>query len=53
LFMGIGGLRGGKMGIDGKMHYNPGWESGSMKTLATCCDVGYRVSHGVSDCYLC
>jgi hypothetical protein len=29
-----GGLRGGKMGIDGKMHYNPGWESGSMKTLA-------------------
>ncbi|VVH60096.1 hypothetical protein BAZOLSSOX_691, partial [uncultured Gammaproteobacteria bacterium] len=34
LFMGIGGLRGGKMGIDGKMHYNPGWESGSMKTLA-------------------
>ncbi|VVH51526.1 hypothetical protein BPUTSESOX_170, partial [uncultured Gammaproteobacteria bacterium] len=34
LFMGIGGLRGGKMGIDGKMQYNPGWESGSMKTLA-------------------
>jgi hypothetical protein len=31
--MGIGGLRGGKMGIDGKMHYNPGWEPGSMKTL--------------------
>jgi hypothetical protein len=22
------------MRIDGKMHYNPGWESGSMKTLA-------------------
>ncbi len=22
------------MGIDGKMQYNPGWESGSMKTLA-------------------
>ena len=34
LFMGIGGLRGGKMGIDDKMHYNPGWEPGSMKTLA-------------------
>ncbi len=32
--MGIGGLRGGKMGVDGKMQYNPGWESGSMKTLA-------------------
>jgi len=24
LFMGIGGLRGGKIGADGKMHYNPG-----------------------------
>jgi hypothetical protein len=34
LFMGIGGLRGGKMGANGKMQYNPGWESGSMKTLA-------------------
>jgi hypothetical protein len=34
LFMGIGGLRGGKIGADGKMHYNPGWEPGSMKTLA-------------------
>ncbi|SMN17254.1 Rhs family protein [uncultured Candidatus Thioglobus sp.] len=34
LFMGIGGLRGGKMGVDGKMQHNPGWESGSMKTLA-------------------
>ncbi len=34
LFMGIGGLRGGKMGTNGKMQYNPGWESGSMKTLA-------------------
>jgi hypothetical protein len=22
------------MGIDDKMHYNPGWEPGSMKTLA-------------------
>jgi hypothetical protein len=32
--MGIGGLRGGKIGADGKMHYNPGWEPGSMKTLA-------------------
>jgi hypothetical protein len=31
--MGIGGLRGGKVGADGKMHYNPGWEPGSMKTL--------------------
>jgi NADH:ubiquinone oxidoreductase subunit 6 (subunit J) len=30
LFMGIGGLRGGKMGANGKMQYNPGWESGSM-----------------------
>ena len=39
LFMGIGGLRGGKMGIDGKMHYNPGWEPGSMKTL---------VAHGLA-----
>jgi hypothetical protein len=35
LFTGIGGLRGGKMGANGKMQYNPGWESGSMKTLAT------------------
>ncbi|VVM27742.1 hypothetical protein BSPWISOXPB_3244 [uncultured Gammaproteobacteria bacterium] len=34
LFMGIGELRGGKMGANGKMQYNPGWESGSMKTLA-------------------
>ncbi|VVM23323.1 hypothetical protein BSPWISOXPB_5804, partial [uncultured Gammaproteobacteria bacterium] len=34
LFMGIGGLRGGKIGANGKMQYNPGWESGSMKTLA-------------------
>ncbi|SMN12661.1 Rhs family protein [Bathymodiolus heckerae thiotrophic gill symbiont] len=34
LFMGIGGLRGEKMGVDGKMQHNPGWESGSMKTLA-------------------
>jgi hypothetical protein len=34
LFMGIGGLRGGKMGTNGKMQHNPGWESGSMKTLA-------------------
>jgi hypothetical protein len=34
LFMGIGGLRGGKMGANGKMQYNLGWESGSMKTLA-------------------
>ncbi|VVM22810.1 hypothetical protein BSPWISOXPB_5231 [uncultured Gammaproteobacteria bacterium] len=34
LFTGIGGLRGGKMGANGKMQYNPGWESGSMKTLA-------------------
>jgi hypothetical protein len=34
LFMGIGGPRGGKMGANGKMQYNPGWESGSMKTLA-------------------
>jgi hypothetical protein len=34
LFMGIGGLRGGKMVANGKMQYNPGWESGSMKTLA-------------------
>jgi hypothetical protein len=33
LFMGIGELRGGKMGANGKMQYNPGWESGSMKTL--------------------
>jgi hypothetical protein len=32
--MGIGGLRGGKMGTNGKMQHNPGWESGSMKTLA-------------------
>jgi hypothetical protein len=32
--MGIGELRGGKMGANGKMQYNPGWESGSMKTLA-------------------
>jgi hypothetical protein len=31
---GIGELRGGKMGANGKMQYNPGWESGSMKTLA-------------------
>jgi hypothetical protein len=23
------------MGANGKMQYNPGWESGSMKTLAT------------------
>jgi hypothetical protein len=30
----IGELRGGKMGANGKMQYNPGWESGSMKTLA-------------------
>ncbi|VVM28539.1 hypothetical protein BSPWISOXPB_3594, partial [uncultured Gammaproteobacteria bacterium] len=30
LFMGIGELRGGKMGANGKMQYNPGWESGSM-----------------------
>jgi hypothetical protein len=30
----FGGLRGGKIGADGKMHYNPGWEPGSMKTLA-------------------
>jgi hypothetical protein len=29
----IGELRGGKMGANGKMQYNPGWESGSMKTL--------------------
>ncbi|SSC07408.1 hypothetical protein [bacterium endosymbiont of Bathymodiolus sp. 5 South] len=35
LFVGIGELRGGKMGANGKMQYNPGWESGSMKTLAT------------------
>ncbi|OIR25173.1 hypothetical protein BGC33_05595 [Bathymodiolus thermophilus thioautotrophic gill symbiont] len=34
LFMGIGGIRGGKIGANGKMQYNPGWESGSMKTLA-------------------
>jgi hypothetical protein len=34
LFVGIGELRGGKMGANGKMQYNPGWESGSMKTLA-------------------
>jgi hypothetical protein len=27
LFTGIGGLRGGKMGANGKMQYNPGWES--------------------------
>ena len=39
LFMGIGGLRGGKIGADGKMHYNPGWEPGSMKTL---------VAHGLA-----
>jgi hypothetical protein len=26
--------RGGKMGANGKMQYNLGWESGSMKTLA-------------------
>ncbi|VVH61019.1 hypothetical protein BAZOLSSOX_1410, partial [uncultured Gammaproteobacteria bacterium] len=39
LFMGIGGLRGGKVGADGKMHYNPGWEPGSMKTL---------VAHGLA-----
>jgi hypothetical protein len=32
--MGIGELRGGKMGANGKMQYNSGWESGSMKTLA-------------------
>jgi hypothetical protein len=38
-FMGIGGLRGGKVGADGKMHYNPGWEPGSMKTL---------VAHGLA-----
>jgi hypothetical protein len=25
LFTGIGGLRGGKMGANGKMQYNPGW----------------------------
>jgi hypothetical protein len=37
--MGIGGLRGGKIGADGKMHYNPGWEPGSMKTL---------VAHGLA-----
>ncbi len=34
LFMGIGGLRGGEMGANGKMQYNPGWEAGSLKTLA-------------------
>ncbi|VVM21526.1 hypothetical protein BSPWISOXPB_7254 [uncultured Gammaproteobacteria bacterium] len=28
------GIRGGKIGANGKMQYNPGWESGSMKTLA-------------------
>jgi hypothetical protein len=33
-FTTAGGLRGGKMGTNGKMQYNPGWESGSMKTLA-------------------
>jgi hypothetical protein len=27
-------IRGGKMGANGKMQYNPSWESGSMKTLA-------------------
>jgi hypothetical protein len=26
LFMGIGELRGGKMGANGKMQYNPGWD---------------------------
>jgi hypothetical protein len=32
-------LRPGKIGADGKMHYNPGWEPGSMKTL---------VAHGLA-----
>ncbi|MBA5249721.1 MAG: hypothetical protein FE834_09380 [Gammaproteobacteria bacterium] len=34
LFTGIRGLRGGNLNANGKMQYNPGWESGSMKTLA-------------------
>jgi hypothetical protein len=37
LFMGIGELRGGKMGANGKMQYNPGWESVVGHTLYRSC----------------
>ena len=45
LFMGIGELRGGTIGANGKMQYKPGWGDGQWKTLSAHGLAGGIVQH--------